>query len=181
MSRIIHAGKARDILIERFPLCFAARGLPKRPLKIGIRFDIKTAAPEIKTRTIHIGLFDYCQGPRYLESFVTGVQRIGIDGADAGAVTDGDVVTAQLRAAGIRHDNAVYKALRDAGVSVAAIEAGVVKDMLEALNDAQAALFDYPVALRKGYVLRAKKSIVAAIAKATGTQLTHDQPQEKNR
>lgn len=129
---IAHATRA--ILVERFPLCFVRSGGVKKPLKIGIKQDLRREARDLKPFALHCVLTDYTRGPHYLMCLVTGAPRFDLQGNEAGIVSANDTAFAALRAAGARHDNAIMDAIRDSGITIAAIEAGVLREMLVALS-----------------------------------------------
>ena len=76
----------RRALVAAFPRCFAARGVAKVPLKIGIRKDIVlrgVAGANGKPLTwqrIEKALADYTTGPRYAQAMVKELRRIDLDG-----------------------------------------------------------------------------------------------------
>jgi ProP effector len=83
----IHAARVREILAVRFPNCFAPRGEAKKPLKIGIGFDVLFALPELQSYSVSAALEDYCSGRTYCESMVAGAVRYALDGSEAGFVS----------------------------------------------------------------------------------------------
>ncbi len=87
-KHIYAAMKARELLVERFPLAFAPKRAPKRPLKIGIFIDILAAAPDIERWKVSLALKDYCSGPKYLMACTPHAPRIDLTGAPAGTVSE---------------------------------------------------------------------------------------------
>lgn len=78
----------RELLAERFPLCFAPKEVAeKRPLKIGIYHDIRARLPELSGRRVTAALHDYTTGPKYWTALVAGAVRIDLDGNPAGVVS----------------------------------------------------------------------------------------------
>jgi sRNA-binding protein len=96
----VHAARVRDILVVRFPNCFAPRGEAKKPLKLGIGFDVLLALPELNSYSIGAALEDYCSGRTYCESMVVGAARYALDGSEAGFVSalEADHATKRLEA-----------------------------------------------------------------------------------
>lgn len=76
----------RDILHERFPQAIAGRGEPKRPLAIGIKFEIAARCPDLRGK-IGLALRDYTGGPTYHRECVEDAVRINLDGEPDGIVT----------------------------------------------------------------------------------------------
>lgn len=103
----VHAAQARRVravLAERFPLCFAPKGAPgKRPLKIGIGLDVALALPELSRHSIAVALEDYTWGPTYLAGMTTGAERIDLDGAPCGEVSETEAHHARARLAMFDH------------------------------------------------------------------------------
>ena len=83
----LEAKATRTLLAERFPRCFAPKGEPKRPLKLGIHNDLRAAAPDISRRLIRIALEDYTTGNSYLRSMDAGAARLDLEGWPAGEVS----------------------------------------------------------------------------------------------
>lgn len=75
-------------LVEKFPTCFTLEG-DARPLKIGIFDDLATQLADderlSKTR-LRSAVRQYTGAWRYLRGVKEGVQRVDLDGADAGLV-----------------------------------------------------------------------------------------------
>lgn len=86
MSRI-HAERVREILAVRFPHCFAPKGEAKRPLKLGIGFDILLELPELSSYSIGCALEDYTNGRTYCEALIPGAPRFSLDGSQCGFVS----------------------------------------------------------------------------------------------
>ena len=76
----------RFALAEKFPLLFAGKGLPKKPLKIGIFHDLRKACPEISYYQLRLALADYCAGPSYKACLIEGTARFDLAGQDSGEV-----------------------------------------------------------------------------------------------
>lgn len=93
----VHAARVREILCVRFPKCFAPKGEAKRPLKVGIGFDILLALPELSSYSIGAALDDYCNGRTYCEIMVEGAARISLDGSEEGVVSALEANHAQKR------------------------------------------------------------------------------------
>lgn len=75
-------------LAEQFPGCFTLEG-DARPLKIGIFDELakRLADDENVSKTrLRSALRQYTNSWRYLRSVKAGIQRVDLDGADAGAV-----------------------------------------------------------------------------------------------
>ena len=81
------ANQTRPILAERFPLAFAAKGSPKRPLKLGIDKDVIAACPDLTGKQINAAIADYCYGPRYWIAQIEGRPRVDLAGNLDGVVT----------------------------------------------------------------------------------------------
>lgn len=82
------AHETRAELARRFPHCIVAgRASAKRPLKHGIADELLRACPDIDPSRIKIAIAMYCDGRRYNEAMLPGVDRVGLDGAPAGRVT----------------------------------------------------------------------------------------------
>ncbi|HVJ31607.1 MAG TPA: ProQ/FinO family protein [Terriglobia bacterium] len=86
----------RKLLAEAFPACFVKPGIkaPKRPLRIGIEYEIQRRGGVVDADGVKVGWFrlkralaDYCNGRRYQEALIRDDVRIDIDGNPAGPVT----------------------------------------------------------------------------------------------
>lgn len=95
--------RTRALLSDRWPNCFSGKKQPKRPLKLGIFFDIVRDIPEIGGVRLSEALRDYTSGPTYLSSVVEESYRIDLDGNPAGAVTASEAKHAADRLAAFRH------------------------------------------------------------------------------
>jgi ProP effector len=82
-----HAERVRNILVTRFPDCFAPKGEAKKPLKLGIGFDLLLALPELSSYSVNIALEDYTSGRKYCEALIPGAPRYSLDGFEAGIVS----------------------------------------------------------------------------------------------
>lgn len=80
--------RTRDIFATLFPCCFAQKGKPKTPLKVGIWSDLKSELPEISSRLLRATLLDYTTGYRYHEAARSGAIRVGLDGSHCGVVDE---------------------------------------------------------------------------------------------
>jgi ProP effector len=81
--------RVRFDLAEKFPLCFARKGCPKKPLKVGIFGDLRTAWPELQYFSLKLGLADYCAGPSYQAALmVAGAWRYDLEGNRCDVVTE---------------------------------------------------------------------------------------------
>ena len=77
-----------ELLAETFPACFSIYEQRRRPLKIGIHFDILAAldgavAPKELSRALAV----YAGNNSYRSSLVAGATRIDLNGQPAGVVT----------------------------------------------------------------------------------------------
>lgn len=77
----------RKFLVERYPLTFCDRGIPKRPLALSVRTDLIEGHPEIDQDLIARALKDYTSGPTYLGQLRKGADRINLLGCAEGFVT----------------------------------------------------------------------------------------------
>jgi|SRR6516165_5009520 ProP effector len=76
------------LLAKRFPLCFAVDESRRKPLKIGIGNDIKTAlGDEMTVADLALALRYYCGNPAYLSNCVEGSARIDLTGRAVGVVS----------------------------------------------------------------------------------------------
>lgn len=85
--RRLEATATRALLAARFPRCFAPKGAPKHPIKLGIHNDLRAAAPDISRRLIRIALEDYTTGISYLRAMAAGAARLDLEGWPAGEVS----------------------------------------------------------------------------------------------
>lgn len=90
--------KTRKLLVETFPLCFAGKGEPRKPLAHGIVNEVFAVMPEIGMSRLRETLDDYTEGPAYLASIVAGAARVGLHGEACGVVTAGEAEYAADRA-----------------------------------------------------------------------------------
>jgi ProP effector len=80
------------VLRERFPAAFAPQKQQWRwPLKVGIRDDIVSAAPDLEAKNIGRALRYYVSHPAYQKMMVAGKTRIDLDGKPVGVVTEAEV------------------------------------------------------------------------------------------
>jgi sRNA-binding protein len=75
-------------LCEEFPKCFKFRKDVPRPLKVGIRDDLRQhLGAEVSDDVLYSALSAYCNRPLYLQAlWAPGAQRIGLDGESCGPV-----------------------------------------------------------------------------------------------
>ena len=96
-ARAISVDELLKQLCERFPACFLAQGTC-RPLKIGILDELAARTLEwpgvSKTRLREV-LRRYTGATRYLQGIAQGLQRVGLDGDDAGQVAEEHIVHAK--------------------------------------------------------------------------------------
>jgi len=92
----------RAVLVERFPNCFAAKGLPKRPLKMLIHKDLVRRCKDVPYRALRDALNDYCSGAKYLEAFVDGAMRVDLDGNEVAVLSAEEIAKAAERLAAMR-------------------------------------------------------------------------------
>lgn len=78
---------ARDMLVRAFPHCFVPSGFPKKPLMRGMDRELARRGVMTQSRANQF-LRVYCNGPRYLRALIEGTQRVGLDGAPAGGISD---------------------------------------------------------------------------------------------
>jgi ProQ/FINO family len=79
--------EVRQMLIERYPKCFQAFGMPKLPFALGIRKALLGAVPDIDPHDLINALDDYVSGKTYLAAQVAGAARVDLDGRAVGVVT----------------------------------------------------------------------------------------------
>jgi ProP effector len=94
-------------LAQMYPACFYVARQQRRPLKIGIRPDLAALDLGIGRRELDSALAWYVNGIAYLHSLRVGADRIGLDGAPAGVVSEADEAHAleKLAALGARRVN----------------------------------------------------------------------------
>lgn len=109
--------RTRELLVARFPQCFAAKGKPKKPLKINIDLDIAGALPEIGFKNLKNALVDYTGGPSYLEALVVGAPRYDLNGAETGSVHVADAEHAKARLAAHFHYEKSHPAEAEPGAT----------------------------------------------------------------
>lgn len=91
------AEEVRALLVKRFPRCFAPKGAPKLPLKIGIYRDLCAACPDLTHRKIHRAIRDYTTGLTYLRALRSGADRLDLDGWPVGTVSPEQAEGARIR------------------------------------------------------------------------------------
>ncbi|WEX74814.1 ProQ/FinO family protein [Sinorhizobium numidicum] len=80
-------------LSEKWPDAFNANA-PK-PLKIGIRADIRALDSELSDEDLSRALRAYTRTGKYLAQLLAGAMRVDLEGKAAGEVTEADAATAQ--------------------------------------------------------------------------------------
>lgn len=86
-----------ELLVERFPRCFAIYQLRRRPLKIGIRADLEVALDGAVTPAeLALALRIYATATGYLQNSRAGVARIDLAGNVVGIVTEDEAAHARL-------------------------------------------------------------------------------------
>ncbi|APG86402.1 RNA chaperone ProQ (plasmid) [Sinorhizobium americanum CCGM7] len=80
-------------LSERWPGTFDAK--EPKPLKIGIRGDIRALDSELSDEDLNRALRAYTRRDKYLAQLRTGVTRVDLNGDAAGEVTEADAATAK--------------------------------------------------------------------------------------
>jgi ProP effector len=109
-------------LAQLYPACFYAARHERRPLKIGIGRDLAALDLGIGRRELVSALAWYVNGIDYLQALRVGADRIGLDGAPSGVVSQADEAHARekLAALGTRRVNVqVEQKLRPKLVTVA--------------------------------------------------------------
>ncbi len=90
VKKLTNTKEVITYLAEKFPQCFTVEGDAK-PLKIGIFEDLAARLVDddtvSKTR-LRTALRHYTNSWRYLRSVKVGVQRVDLDGADAGIIEE---------------------------------------------------------------------------------------------
>jgi sRNA-binding protein len=86
-------------LAQRYPACFYVARHERRPLKIGIRRDLAALDLGIGRRQLDSALAWYVNGIAYLQSLRVGADRIGLDGASSGVVSQVDEAHAREKLA----------------------------------------------------------------------------------
>ncbi len=82
------AGGLLAALAEQFPQAFSLNPQRRRPLKVGIKIDLKVRAIAMTDRDINAALHLYCNHPgSWHASTSEGAARVDLDGLPAGAVT----------------------------------------------------------------------------------------------
>jgi len=109
-------------LAQLYPACFYAARHERRPLKIGIRCDLAALDLGIGRRELDSALAWYVNGIDYLQRLRAGADRIGLDGAPSGVVSEVDEAHAREKLAVVRarRVNVEQKPpLKPAGLTVA--------------------------------------------------------------
>ena len=82
-------------LAERWPQCFAVHVTHRRPLKVGIHNDIiaqlDTALPGVMMYELRRALRHYVCSRVYRSKLLVGAERVDLDGAAAGVVTESQI------------------------------------------------------------------------------------------
>ena len=90
---------ALQTLFDTYPEVFSRDNV--RPLKIGIQEDL-IADEKLARNRIKRALASYVRNPHYLRSLKAGADRIGLDGAAVGTVTEDEAAHAQEKLNQIR-------------------------------------------------------------------------------
>lgn len=85
----------RAYLADLFP-AISYSGQEKRPLTVGIKYDLIGANTGLTARDVKHFLRAYTFGPKYLRMLKRGARRIALDGVPAGEVTDEEAAYAAL-------------------------------------------------------------------------------------
>lgn len=85
-DQLVTAARVRAQLVAAFPACFAAKGQPKKPLKIGLHRDLEGRLDGVTQREVRLALDDYCSGWTYLSNMVEGASRVDLAGRPCGIV-----------------------------------------------------------------------------------------------
>ena len=81
----------REIMVQRFPLCFVPRGTNKKPLAIGIREQVIARCSDLSPDDIALALRDYTRGlHHYRSQLFFGAGRVDLDGKPCGSVSRED-------------------------------------------------------------------------------------------
>ena len=88
-------------LAQLFPSCFYVARRQRRPLKIGIGRDLAALDLGIGRRELGSALAWYVNGIDYLQGLRVGAERIGLDGAPSGLVSQADEAHARERLAAL--------------------------------------------------------------------------------
>jgi len=144
-------------LAQLYPACFYAARQQRRPLKIGIRRELAALDLGIGRRELDSALPWYVNGIGYLRSLRVGVDRIGLNGAPAGVVSEADEAHARekLAALSARHASGAEANLRPESV-------GAVAPRARLLSTDEVAEPRLPVAKLSGVIAPARKSEPAA-------------------
>lgn len=102
----------REYLVERFPRAFMPKGADKMPLKVGIYHDIRESDSTLSAMRLNAALDDYVRGPKYLRHVVSGANRIDLNGAPVGVVTDQEELSARFRLANLYYGGKLLAAIR---------------------------------------------------------------------
>jgi ProP effector len=88
------------LLAARFPRAFAVDGNRRRPLKVGIRRDLRAAVGDtFSGKKIKTALSFYVNSAAYLRSLTEGADRVGVGGEPAGKVSGPEAEHARERLA----------------------------------------------------------------------------------
>ena len=88
-------------LAQLYPACFYVARHERRPLKIGIGRDLAALDLGIGRRELGSALAWYVNGIDYLRGLRVGAERIGLDGAPSGLVSQADEAHARERLAAL--------------------------------------------------------------------------------
>jgi hypothetical protein len=85
---------ALEWLYLTFPRCFFSEEEQRRPLKIGIRNELRAKLPQgISHARLKQALYAYTACEAYNKQLISGTERIGLDGDVAGIVTKDEEMT----------------------------------------------------------------------------------------
>ena len=103
----------RQILVDRFPECFApsSSDVEKRPLAIGIDKELFARCPDLPRISIRKALRHYTSRPSYLRAVIVGAERIGLDGQPVELISEREADFALASLAAQREHNSLQKAI----------------------------------------------------------------------
>jgi ProP effector len=88
VDAITKANATIDILSQRFPRAFSRDGAKRRPLKLGIHFDLVAALDgAIPSLDLRAALQLYTSSPWYQRTLIAGAVRVDLNGDEAGEVS----------------------------------------------------------------------------------------------
>lgn len=80
-------------LAERFPKAFRLED--KRPLMVGVYYQLRARCPDISARHLFFALHEYMETPSYQSLLVEGARRVSLNGNPAGVVTEAEAERAR--------------------------------------------------------------------------------------